>query len=164
MKSLLILRHAKSSWDNSSLPDRRRPLNKRGRRDAPRMGELLTNLDLVPDLIVCSSATRAKETAKLLVDAIGLGQEVQLYDELYAASPEEILGVLQTLPERVQRAMTIGHNPGLEELVQELTGEFHRLPTAAIAHLRLPIDSWEELQSGVRCELAGLWRPKELDD
>ena len=162
MKTLLIFRHAKSSWDDPNLPDQERPLSPRGRKDAPRVGKLLHKQELLPDLVLCSSALRTRQTAELALKEAGYTREVRVVDELYAAAPEAILEALATLPDAVQRVMVIGHNPGLEELLFYLTGERQPLPTAALAQIDLPIQSWSEMRAAPKGVLVGIWRPKEL--
>jgi phosphohistidine phosphatase len=160
MKTLLILRHAKSSWKDESLPDHERPLNKRGKEEAPRMGRLIRELDLVPDLILCSSAKRAQTTARLVAEEAGYEGEIVMLRELYAAGPEAFIEALANLQGEYGRVMVVGHNPGLEELLEALSGEYQPLPTGALAQVRLPIEHWSELNDEVEGELAGLWSPK----
>lgn len=162
MKTLLILRHAKSSWKNPSLDDHDRPLNKRGKRDAPRMGKLLRKKDLVPDLIISSTARRARKTAKVVAKASHYDGEIRLTRSLYHAGPAEYLEVLRDLPDDYQRVMVVGHNPGMEELLELLTDIPEFMPTAALAQVALPIDRWAELDDTVPGELRKLWRPREL--
>lgn len=163
MKTLLILRHAKSSWDDASLDDRERPLNPRGRRDAPRMGDLLRDERLIPDVIITSDAVRAHMTAVAVAETAGYRRDLVVNPLLYHASPEDVIAVLKTVPNANARTvMIVGHNPGLEELVEQLTGERQDLPTAALAHIVLPIDQWRDLKLSTPGTLAGLWRPKEL--
>ncbi len=162
MKTLLLMRHAKSSWKQASLADRARPLNKRGKRDAPRMGELLRRQDLVPECIVSSAAQRARETAERLAEATGYDGEILYLNQLYAAEPSEYLAALRVVPEQVERVLLVGHNPGLEDLLELLTGEWQRLPTAAIAHLLVPADRWEYVRADGSAQLVHIWRPREL--
>jgi phosphohistidine phosphatase len=162
MKTLLILRHAKSSWDDPSLPDHDRPLNKRGLRDAPRMGLLIRDQDLTPDLIVSSTALRARTTAEIVAEVSGCENEVLLTADLYQASPDGYIAVLQGLSPDIETAMVVGHNPCLEDLLDDLTDESERLPTCALAHVLLPIDDWSALDLDSRCELKNIWLPKEL--
>ena len=164
MKTLLILRHAKSSWSDSALDDHDRPLNDRGERDAPRMGELLRQRRLTPDLIISSDAVRARMTAQAVAEAAGYAGEIRLEPLLYHAAPDDIVVVLRTVPEpNAATVMVVGHNPGLEALVGQLTGERHDLPTAALAQIDLPIDSWRDLDGSTRGTLVDVWRPKELE-
>ena len=162
MKTLLIFRHAKSSWKENSLTDHDRPLNKRGKVDAPRMGSLAREHDLVPDLILASTAKRVRQTVAGFCDGSGYDGEVQFLGELYAAGPEVYLEALAALPGDPQRVMVVGHNPGLEELLAELTGQDEILPTAALAQVELEIENWPDVEDGGEGRLAGIWRPKEL--
>lgn len=162
MKTLLLLRHAKSSWDNPRLADFERPLNGRGRADAPRMGALLHREGLEPDLIITSSAKRALATATAVAEAFDDETALQATRELYMAGPEEFLGLLAEVPETVSTLLMVGHNPGLEELLEELTGQWERLPTAALAQIALPAGSWPEAAAEGRGSLVQLWRPKEI--
>jgi len=162
MKLLSILRHAKSSWGDSSLDDHDRPLNKRGLRDAPRMGELIREQGLVPDTILCSTARRARDTALAVAAAAGFPDEVRFTRRLYGANPATHVEALRALPDVAAHALVIGHNPGLEELLAVLVGASHTLPTAALAVVELPIESWSELDPPPVGSLRALWRPREL--
>jgi phosphohistidine phosphatase len=163
MKTLLLLRHAKSSWDDDSLSDHDRPLNKRGRVAAPRIGKLLRELDLVPDLIISSTANRASTTARLAAHAAGCNAELILDQSLYLAPPERYIRVASHVHEPVERLMLVGHNPGIEMLVDILTSRSEPMPTAALAVIAVPILHWSEFPIDVRCELSRVYRPKELD-
>ena len=162
MKTLLVLRHAKSSWSDPALDDHERPLNTRGRRDAPRMGQLVREYGLIPDVVISSDAVRARLTAEAVVEAARYGGEILLDRRLYMAGPADILSRLRTVGEKGESVMIVGHNPGLEELVAQLTGEWQGLPTAALAQIVLPIDRWRDLTLSTRGTLVGHWRPKEL--
>jgi phosphohistidine phosphatase len=162
MKTLLLMRHAKSSWKDTDLPDHERPLNKRGRRDAPMMGELLAERELIPERILSSSALRARQTAELMAETAGYTGNITYLDRLFMAEVDEYINALNDLPDDVDPAMLIGHNPGMETLLQMLSGQIEALPTAVIAHLRLPIESWAELTLNTQGELVEIWRPKEL--
>jgi phosphohistidine phosphatase len=162
MKTLLVLRHAKSSWNDPALDDHERPLNKRGRRDAPRMGELVREYGLIPDVIISSDAVRARLTAEAVAEAARYAGEILLDPHLYLAGPADILSLLRTVRENAETVMIVGHNPGLEELITQLTGEQQDLPTAALAKIALPIEQWRDLKPSTRGTLLGHWRPKEL--
>src|SRR3970040_1513796 len=123
MKNLLVLRHAKSSWNDPALDDHERPLNKRGRRDGPRMGELVREYGLIPDIVIASDAVRAQLTAETVADAARYAGEILLDRHLYMAGPADIVSLLQTVRENAETVMIVGHNPGLEELVEQLTGQ-----------------------------------------
>lgn len=163
MKTLLILRHAKSSWKEPGRPDHDRPLNARGKHDAPRMGRLLRDEGLVPDVIISSTARRARKTAAQAASECGYQGEIELTDDLYLAGPGTYLSVLRQLDDDFQRAMVVGHNPGLTALIETLTDEFEDFPTAALAHLVLPVKYWRDLRETTQGELVRIWRPKELD-
>lgn len=163
MKTLLVLRHAKSSWNDSALPDHNRPLNERGRRDAPMMGDWLRQQQLIPDLIISSDAVRAHMTAEAVAEAAGYAGAIVLNPLLYLAAVDDIVAVLSTVSKaNAPTVMIVGHNPGLEQLVATLTGDHEDFPTAALAQIALPIDRWRDLDSSTRGTLVGLWRPKEL--
>ena len=162
MKTLLVLRHAKSSWNDPELDDHARPLNKRGKRDGPRMGELMRKYGLMPDIVISSDAVRAQLTADAVAEAARYAGEILLDPRLYMASPADILSLLRTVRENAETVMIIGHNPGLEELVEQLTGERQDMPTAALAHIVLEIDQWRDLTLSTRGTLLGHWRPKEI--
>lgn len=162
MKELLIMRHAKSSWDNANLSDHERPLNKRGEKDAPRMGHLLKEEALSPDLIISSTAERALNTAELVALNCDYNRELALSSRFYGADPQTFVDVLHLVDDSNSRVMIVGHNPGLEELVAELTEFDGRFTTANIAHVQLPIDSWRDLSLSTPGELLHLWRPKEI--
>ena len=162
MKTLLVLRHAKSSWNDPALDDHERPLNKRGRRDAPRMGALVREYGLIPDVVISSDAVRARLTAEAVAEAARYAGEILLDPHLYLAGPADILSLLPTVQENAKTVMIVGHNPGLETLVEQLTGERQDLPTAALAQIDLPIDQWRDLTRSTRGTLVGLWRPEPL--
>lgn len=166
MKTLLILRHAKSSWKNDNLVDHDRPLNNRGERDAHRMGRLLREKMLVPDLIISSSAKRARMTVEAVVTGSGYTVDIRISPELYAAGPEAYLEVLQGVEDERLCVMIVGHNPDLEELLEILSGEDEILPTAALAQVQLEIAHWQDLSfeaDSPQGKLMALWRPRELD-
>lgn len=162
MKRLLVLRHAKSSWKNHDLRDHDRPLNKRGTRDAPRMGRLMREEGLAPEWAFGSTATRARVTLDLALEQSGASCEAHRVAELYLATPPDIVEVLRETPEAHSRVLVVGHNPGMEDLVQGLTGEEVTFPTAALAVIDCEIEKWTDLAlTGVET-LVRLWRPREL--
>lgn len=148
MKTLLLLRHAKSSWDDPSLRDFDRPLAKRGRRDAPRMGRALAERGAVPELVISSPAARARETVEAVLEAAGLAMSPRFEPGLYAASSAELLRLIRGLPETVSCALLVAHNPGLEDLLSRLAGSPERMPTAALACLRFSAGSWGDVEDG----------------
>lgn len=163
MKTLLVLRHAKSSWDDSSLDDHERPLNARGEQDAPRIGALLRELRLTPDLIISSDAVRARLTAEAVASAAGYEGTILLEPRLYAASPAAIRDVVRQVRDaEAGSLMIIGHNPGLEAFVEQVIAEPQDMPTAALVQIAVPIDRWRDLRASTRGSLTGFWRPKDL--
>ena len=162
MKSILVLRHAKSSRKDPDLTDHDRPLNKRGKRDAPRMGRLMKKENLVPDVIISSTAIRARSTAEAVAKTSGYKGEIILDKSLYAAGPEAYLGVIHDLSDEYVRVLIIGHNPGLEELVEMLTGEIHLMPTCSLARVKLHVDKWSDVDNKIKGEVSEIWRPRDL--
>ena len=162
MKTLLILRHAKSSWSNQNLSDFERPLNERGRHDAPRMGRWIKHQNLTPELIISSAAERALTTAELVALASGYDDELKVTRQFYLASPGAYIGALRRLPDGYTRVMVVGHNPGMEDLVEALTGQSTGMPTAAVACIELPITSWAALTDDESGTLFHYWVPREL--
>jgi len=126
------------------------------------MGQLLRQEELVPDRVICSTAKRARATAEAVVEACGFEGELSLNHDLYSFGVDAYLELLRQLPPELHSVMIVGHNPDVEELLELLTGEYERMPTAALAHLVLPIDNWLELGDGVQGELINLWRPRDL--
>jgi phosphohistidine phosphatase len=161
MKTLILLRHAKSSWDDAGLKDFDRPLNKRGLEAAPLVGNAMRKRKLQPDLIISSPAVRAKETTQLVRDAAGLTPKVNYDERIYEASPQRLLEIVSGIDDSVGIAMMVGHNPGFEELLAVLTGETKRMPTAALALIDLNIDKWGEVSSETGT-LKELIKPKDL--
>jgi len=162
MKTLLLLRHGKSSWSAPALQDHNRPLNKRGKHDALLMGKLILEQGLTPDLIISSTARRAQDTARLAGEACGYDGEIELRQELYLSDTTCYLDILDSLPDQVNCAMVVGHNPDLEELLGLLTDYEGTFPTAALAQVELPIASWQNLNEATDGYLKNLWKPREL--
>ncbi len=164
MKALLVLRHAKSSWKDPDLEDHDRPLNKRGKKDAPRMGKLLREENLIPDLILSSTAVRAQSTAKAAAESAKYKGKIHLDERLYLADPATMVSVLKEVRDTSAcKVMIVAHNPGQEDLVRELAGGQGPFPTAALAHMELPIETWEEFELTTKAKLVHLWRPRELE-
>jgi len=147
MKTLFVLRHAKSSWDDINLSDFDRPLNKRGLETAPRMGEMMYQQDFLPKLIVSSPAKRAKQTAVLIKETAQISGEIKFDEKIYEASPFRLLQIISKFDEKFDSAMIIGHNPGFEGLVQMLTGKLRAMPTAALAIIDLNIEKWSDISA-----------------
>ena len=164
VKTLLLLRHAKSSWDDPALADHDRPLKPRGIKAARRMGRLILEQSLHPELIVCSTAVRARETLQLVLDESGLKPVVDFSEAIFHCPPSDFAIVLQGIGESIVSVMLVGHNPGMEEFLLQLTGQNETLPTAALAMLELDLSSWSMFCETTRGRLVAMWRPKELED
>jgi len=162
MKTLLLMRHGKSSWKDDSLSDHERPLKKRGRRDSKRIAQKIDINDLYPHLILSSSAARAKETVEVIVDTLDYENRIIFSDELYMAEPEDFVEILSRLSDDYDTVLVVGHNPGMEAFLQIIDGEIESLPTAGLGHLVLVVDSWQDLTLDTMGDLIGLWKPKEL--
>lgn len=161
-RQLLVLRHGKSSWADAFTDDWERPLTERGERDAVRVGEFLRRQGLVPDLIVSSDAVRAQSTAQRAADASGYSGTITLSSLLYHATPAAIAGVINGVPDAVRRLMIVGHNPGLEDLVSQLTRQQIGLSTATLVHIELPSEHWQDVGAATAGSLLGFWNPRDL--
>ena len=161
MKTLLLMRHAKSSWDNPGLRDFDRPLNERGLKAAPLMGRYLRAQGIAPDLIVSSPAQRAQQTAQLVKEAARCAAPIRYEAAIYDANLNALLKVLQTLDETAKTVLLVGHNPSFSGLVGHLSGSLEQMPTAAVANLELDCETWPALraQSG---RLVWCVKPKQL--
>lgn len=157
-----MLRHAKSSWSDPAVPDHDRPLTERGKKDAKRIGHLLRELGLVPNLILSSTAKRASKTAKRVARECGYDGEIELDGRLYQAHFSQFAVVLREVSDEHATVLVVAHNPGLEEFVLHLTGQPERMPTAALAEVSLDIDRWPSLSIPAGGKLVRVWRPKEL--
>jgi phosphohistidine phosphatase len=144
MKTLTLVRHAKSSWKDTSLADRDRPLNKRGERDAPEMGRRIAAAGIRPSLIVSSPAVRAWTTARIIADEIGYPREFLQRDKrLYLASVNAILDVIVAQDNGFNSLMIVGHNPGFTDFANYLVpGLTNNIPTAGVVSVQLDIDDW----------------------
>jgi phosphohistidine phosphatase len=168
MKTLLLLRHAKSAWDRP-VPDHDRPLAPRGRRAAPAMGRHLAARGIVPDAVLCSTAQRTRQTWEGMASELG-HPRVEWRREIYEASPSDLLDVVRGVGDGVERLMVVGHNPGLHRLALSLTGSGEtglrqrlreKFPTAALAVLELDSDAWAVVEPGTAA-LVHYVRPKDL--
>jgi len=163
MKNLLIMRHAKSDWGNSSISDFDRPLNDRGKTAAPMMGNELLKRKKSPELIISSPAKRAKSTAEIVLKESGCSQPIQFENEFYFGHIEEIIKIVKKSDNSFERIMVVGHNPTLEDLIDELIIDDNgfSMSTAAIASILFDIDDWAEInkKSGI---LEWLIIPKDL--
>jgi phosphohistidine phosphatase len=172
MKTLILMRHAKSAWDDPHQKDIDRPLSLRGRKAAPRVGAWLKAEGYRPDLVLCSTAARARETLELVEPSLPGGTEVTFLRALYMAAPREMLDEIAKAPAAVATVMLVGHNPGIGSLASLLAGtgdpimlgNLHsKFPTAAVAVIRFDVRAWGELAPGGGT-LAAFQRPRDFDD
>jgi phosphohistidine phosphatase len=150
-----LLRHAKSSWDQPSLPDADRPLAPRGRRAADVLAAHLAAAEVRPTVVLCSSSLRTRETLAAILPALGDALEIRVQRELYGAGAAQLLERLQHLPNRVSSAMLIAHNPGIQDLAlalaaggPALAGLREKFPTGALATLEVDVERWRDLDHG----------------
>lgn len=154
MKKLYIIRHAKSSWDDPSLSDFDRPLNDRGKRDAPRMAKRLKEKRLTPDAVLTSPALRAKDTCHIICEGLGFDKsKIEEKPALYHASDDQILKVIHTLKDRTgdeeENVLVFGHNPGLTEFANRLiNGHILNIPTAGVVAVNMKIKKWKDSNWG----------------
>jgi len=169
-KTLLLLRHAKSSWDAPAHSDFERPLNRRGERSAAVIGIMMKQEKIVPDLILCSSARRTLQTRDIIRPYFPRNCPVEETSRIYEASVKEIFSVLSEIPDNVQKPLLIGHNPGLAQLTLSLCGAaggedmrrvLEKFPTGALATIELPIDTWNDIAPGMG-RLRHFVTPKDL--
>ncbi len=161
MKSLLLMRHAKSSHDDPALDDFDRSLNDRGLRDAPIMGALIRRNLILPSLIIASSARRTLDTARAVADVCGYHGEIIAAPELYLASPSRYVEVLRNSGAG-SCVLTVGHHPGVDDLLLMLTGQERKMVTAALAWIDIDIEEWSDLTPEAEGSLRGFWSPREV--
>ncbi len=157
-----VLRHSKSSWENNQT-DFERPLNRRGLETAPRVGKLMRAQKIIPDLIISSPAARAKMTAEIVKKAANFQAKIHFEKRIYEARIENLFEVVSRAPADIGNLLLVGHNPGLEILIESLTGEFQTMPTAALAIIELKIEEWREISPACG-KLCNLFIPKEIAD
>jgi phosphohistidine phosphatase len=150
-KELLLVRHAKSSWDDPSLNDHDRPLNERGLRNAPEMGKRLIGWGICPDAWISSTALRAITTAEMIAEQIGFPQnQIQRSQDLYHASATELQGFIAGLDDAIASAILFGHNPGITSLVANLYGvPIDNVPTCGVVHLQFTEADWKAASSAL---------------
>jgi phosphohistidine phosphatase len=157
MKTIYMLRHAKSSWDDSSLPDHDRPLSDRGRAAAPRMGAYMDEAGYLPDLVLCSTSTRTRQTLDAVLSELGAEPAIEFQEELYLAGPGEMVDLVRSVPDTVESVLMVGHNPGTGMVAAALSGDgpperIHlmraKFPTAGLAIIELSVDRWKDVESG----------------
>ena len=151
MKTIILVRHAKSSWKDSRLDDFERPLNKRGKQDAPLMGKKLKERKILPDLILSSPAKRARKTAALIAEEIGYPRgKIQYNDKMYHSGSRYLFDLVKKLDDKHESVMLIGHNPDFMDFVGMLLkqGPIYNIPTTGVYCLRFPVNNWNKVQKG----------------
>ena len=161
-KTLILVRHAKSSWNNAGLTDHDRPLNSRGIRDAPRMAERLSSRGVKPDRIVSSSAVRALTTARVFASELGVGPDALAVEEaVYGADYDGLMELIRNTDDHFDCVMWFGHNPTFTDVANALVREgVGHLPTCSVVTMALGADSWSEVGEG-RLSLIRLDFPKD---
>jgi len=142
MKTLYLLRHAKSSWKDETLSDIERPLNGRGRKAAQAIGDFLKREKIIPDLVLSSSAVRARQTTDLLLKAANISTDLRFDERIYEAGSERLLQVIEQVEKSKKSVLLVGHNPGLEEFLYVLTGATDTMPTGTLSKIALGTSSW----------------------
>ena len=152
MKTLYVIRHAKSSWDASHIDDYERPLNDRGKRDAPRMGKRLKEKEIHPDILLSSPARRALSTAKKIAKVLDYPKDnIKTNRRLYHADEETILSIVQELKDHINIALIFSHNPGLTDFVNSMMDgalDIDNVPTCGIVAFQFDVDKWSEVNWG----------------
>ncbi|GAC1398719.1 MAG: phosphohistidine phosphatase SixA [Pyrinomonadaceae bacterium] len=162
MKTLYLLRHAKSRWDDPTLSDFARPLNKRGKKDAPLIGRFMHSREIQPDVIISSPAERAKQTVQLVADKAKFKTIPRFDARIYNACVAELCILVAEIDDAVNEVLLVGHNSSMEEFLEYLTAEVRHMPTAALACLTLNCDTRRNVQTRVG-KLKWLVKPKELE-
>lgn len=166
MKTLFIVRHAKSSWDNPELRDHERPLNARGKKNAPEMGKRLKKRKILPDLIISSTAERAKKTARKIAEEIGYPREKILKsDELYHADVEDLMDIVQMQSDSVKNLMIVGHNPGFTDFANFLAdADIVNIPTSGVVAIKFSVEQWFQIVPSSGIVLFFDYPKKEVND
>ena len=159
-KTLLLMRHGKSSWKDKKIPDYERPLKKRGKAASSEIGKILRENELIPQAIFSSPALRASETAEIVAKESGFPGKVTFIDSFYMAEPDVYINYLKGLDDSLERVMIVSHNPGLEAFMQLLDGRLEALPTGSMVYLCLNINHWSDLSFETDAELIGFWDPE----
>ena len=161
-KILLLLRHAKSSWDDPNLSDSERPLNNRGKQNASTMGNFLKKENLVPDLIISSTAKRANKTADIIAKKSGYDKKIFESKVLYGATVDDYTSVIHDINNEYKTVLLVGHNPTIEEVLERIIGERYIMKTCSLAYIDLSIDCWKQFDYDIKCKLIDLIHVREL--
>jgi phosphohistidine phosphatase len=167
VKTILLLRHGKSKRGPEYETDSERPLSRRGKRDAARVGEWIAEQGLIPDLVLCSPARRARQTALQCAETADYMGPIRFEGSLYFGGDDAYLELLRELDDTVDRVLFVGHNPDISAAVEALSGEYADMPTAALARIDVPLMRWSELAEGADQghpigELVWVQGPREL--
>ena len=162
-KTLILVRHAKSSWKDKNLNDIKRPLNKRGKRDAPKMGKYLAERKILPEAIFSSPGLRALTTARLISVEIGMKpSEIKVGDNIYTFNSKDLLKAIKSLKDKFDKVMVVGHNPAITDAINYLSGsQIDNVPTCGVAVLKFQVDSWKKIYKN-KASLESFDYPKKL--
>jgi phosphohistidine phosphatase len=163
MRTLYLLRHAKSSWKDASLADFERPLKGRGRDAAEQMGRFLASKKVTVGALISSPSVRTRQTIDIVLSQVELGVEPQFDQRIYEASLSTLVQIVSEIPDDTKAAMLVGHNPGMEEMLAFLTRESRHMPTCTLAKISIAGSSWKEAQRGAG-KLEWFVTPKDLED
>jgi phosphohistidine phosphatase len=163
MKTLLLLRHAKSGWKDAEMRDFDRPLTVRGRRASSVIGRYLRKRLLIPGLVISSPAERARETTAIVLKTARIPAELRYDERIYEAHVGRLLEVVSQADASVDTVLMVGHNPGFSDFAQYLTGDGVHMPTAALAQIALDVEDWRQVVAGCG-ELKKLIKPRELTE
>ena len=163
MKTLFLVRHAKSSWSTPGMRDFDRPLNERGMNDAPKMASFLHKSGMTPDFLVSSPAKRALTTARFFAAVFKINEsDIVLNSDIYEAEPTEILRIISELPETYSTATIFGHNPAFTDIANRFSDDIiENVPTCGVVCIRSRAEKWNELFEG-NSRIAASWFPKEV--
>jgi phosphohistidine phosphatase len=162
-RHLILMRHGKSSWDDPGLCDHDRPLNPRGFRASRLMGRFLAAQHWLPEVVLCSTAQRTRSTWDEVTDEVSWAGHRIDCEDLYLASPQMILDTIQDLGGDAHAVLVLGHNPGMEQLLEAWIDYCGKFPTAAVAVLQFTISAWGELALDFKPVESSVWKPKELE-
>jgi len=163
MKALLLLRHAKTSWDDPTVSDSLRSLSATGKFNVYQMSKFLKNTKLLPDLIISSSAKRAKDTSTLLAESTGYKDTIFVSELLYETTVVDYIKVISEVSNNINMVLLVGHNPILENLIELITNELIIMETCSLVHIILPITKWREIKTNPKCKLIQRVTIEELD-
>lgn len=161
MKTLYLLRHGKSSWKDEALADVERPLNGRGRRSSQAVGAFLKREKIIPDLVLSSSAIRARQTADIVMEAAKLRTDLRFDERIYEAGAQRLLEVVRQIEKSEKSVLLVGHNPGLEEFLKMLTDADETMPTGTLSKIAIRASNWADI-GDKGATLEWIIKPKQL--